>query len=72
MKNKITAITEKLPIDTSIPDGLYNGVWGGYAIELRMNGKTYELTTEKGVKGIGIKVIVEVKDGIATFQEINN
>ena len=70
MKNNIKSITEKVPKKTTLPDGLYIGVWGGYTIELNTDGKTYELITEVGVKGIGIKVAVEVQDGIATFDVI--
>jgi len=72
MKNKIKSIKEKVPQIVTLPDGFYNGLWGGYIIQVASNGKTYELETEEGVKGIGIKVIVEIKDGIATFGETNN
>jgi len=30
------------------------------------------LETEEGIRGIGYKVVVEVKDGIATFDEIKS
>ena len=67
MSNKVKSITKKVPQVTTLPNGLYNGVWGGYVIEITSKGKKYELSTEKGVRGIGIKVIVEIKDGVATF-----
>ena len=67
MKNKVKSITEKVPQITTLPDGFYNGVWGGYVIEVSFEGKTFELATEIGVKGISIKVVVEVADGEATF-----
>lgn len=72
MSNKITAIRKKVPQETTLPDGHYNGVWGGYVIEVNYNGSTYELTTEEGVRGIGIKVVVIIKDGVATFDTIKN
>ena len=72
MKNKVTSITEKLPQPAQLPDGLYNGIWGGYVIELTHNGKKYELNTEEGVRGINIKVVVEIKDGVATFETVQN
>ena len=72
MKNKIKSIKEKVPQVTSLPDGYYNGVWGGYVIEVRYKDKTYELETEEGVRGIGFKVVVEIKDGVATFDDINS
>lgn len=69
---KITKITEKLPKEVTLEDGLYFGVWGGYVIELQYKNKTYELTTEEGVRGMGFKVAVTIKNGVATFEEIKN
>ena len=70
MINRVKSITEKT--DNTLPDGFYNGTWGGYMIELQYNGKTFELETENGVRGIGIKVVVQVKNGEATFEEIKS
>ena len=72
MKGIIKSIKEKVPQITTLPDGLYNGIWGGYVIEVKTGGKTYELETQEGVRGIGIKVIVEIKEGVATFDEVSN
>jgi hypothetical protein len=41
-------------------------------IEVHYKGKTYELKTEEGVRGMGFKVVVTIKDGVATFTELNN
>jgi len=68
---KITAIKEILPQDSTIPDGLYIGDWGGYKITVNYLNKKYELSTEEGVKGIGIKVVVTVKDSIASFEQLS-
>lgn len=72
MRNKIKSIREKVPQVTTLPDGYYNGIWGGYCIEVSFNKKNYELETEEGVRGMGIKVIVEVQDGVATFDEVKS
>ncbi len=72
MKNKILSITEKVPQVTTLPDGYYNGLWSGCIIEVKHKSKTYELETEEGVRGINVKVIVEIKEGIATFDQIND
>lgn len=69
---KITAIREKRPVATNLPDGMYMGTWGGYVIELQYGNKTYELETEEGVRGIGFKVVVTIKDGVATFEDLKN
>ena len=72
---RILEIKEKLP-QTTLPDGSYFGVWGGSVIELDYKGKLYELTTEEVTEpyliGIGYKVVVNIKDGVATFTEIKN
>lgn len=65
MKNKVTAITEKV----ILPDGVYYGLWSGYVIKLTCDDRDYELTTEEGVRGINVRVIVVVRNGIATFEE---
>jgi len=71
MKNKIKTIREKVSQVTTLPNGLYNGVWGGYNITVRYGDKDYELETEVGVKGISINVVVQIIDGVATFDCIN-
>ena len=72
MKNKIKAIRIKVPKETTLADGLYYGTWGAYSIELKSGEKTYELETEEGVRGMGFKVVVEVINGVATFEEVKN
>jgi|JFJP01.1.fsa_nt_gi hypothetical protein len=70
MKNKIKSITEKIQTPSKLPDGIYIGVWGGYVIDIELGERNYLLLTEDGVKGINIKVAVEVQDGIATFDVV--
>ena len=41
MKNKIKSIKEKVPQVTTLPDGYYNGVWGGYSIDVKYKAKTF-------------------------------
>lgn len=69
---KILEIREKVPQIAMLPDGAYFGTWGGNIIDVSYKGKNYELTTEEGVRGMGIKVVVTIKDGVATFDEIKN
>lgn len=69
---KILSIKEKQPIDVSLPDGVYLGVWSGFIIDLEFKGKTYELASDIGVKGFGIKVVVSVSNGEATYTELKN
>ena len=72
MHYKVKSITEKVPKETFLPDGYYYGTWGGYVINVHYNGKQYELITEEGVRGIGIKVIVEIKGDIVTFDTVKS
>ena len=72
MKYLVTSITEKVPKVTTLPDGLYYGSWGGYVIDIRYRDKTYELATQEGVRGISVKVVVEIKEGIATFDTVQS
>ena len=72
MENKIKSIKEKVPQITTLPDGFYNGIWGGYIIQVQYNGRNFELETEEGVRGSGFKVVVQVKNGVASFEEINS
>ena len=72
MKNKILTITKKEPKEVILPDGLYMGLWSGSCIDILYKENKYELETELCIKGINIPVIVEIKDGIATFDKTLN
>ncbi len=72
MSNKILKITKQIPQETTLPDGIYQGIYGGYNIEVKYKDNTYDLKTEEGVRGNGFKVIVTIKDGIATFEDLKN
>ena len=72
MSNKIKAIREKVPQISTLPDGNYMGTWGGYVIEVKYQDRWYELETEEGVRGVGLKVVVTIKDGVATFEDLKN
>lgn len=71
MKNRIISIKEKKPVESTLPDGFYQGAWSGRLIEVRYGGRLFEIETVEGVRGSGIPVIVEVKDSVATFDEIS-
>lgn len=69
---KIIKITEKIPAAAALPDGIYQGVYGGYIIEVKHDSRIFELHTQDGVRGMGIRVVVTVKNGEATFEYLNN
>jgi hypothetical protein len=72
--SEILSITEKVPQEVTLPDGIYIGTWSGCEIEIDIhyNSKQYTLKTKKGVRGIGIKVVVKIVQGIATFETVKN
>jgi len=72
MENRIISITEKVPQKASLPDGYYNGTWGGSIIEVCYQGRIFELETQEGIRGSDVKVVVEVKNGIATFDRLQS
>jgi hypothetical protein len=51
------------------PDGLYEGVWGGYTVEMTVMGCLVTFQTNNGVRGMNVPVYVQVKDGVATVRE---
>ena len=69
---KILSITEKVPQEATLPNGLYFGTWSGYNIDVHYNGKNYVMHTMETVKGLNIKVAVDIKDGSATFKTFKN
>lgn len=71
MRNKIKSIRKAIPKITTLPDGFYNGLWVGYVINVNYANGNYELETEDGVRGTNIKVVIEIKNGEATFDTIN-
>ena len=70
LRYNVKSIKEKVPEVTILPDGLYYGTWSGHVINLEYKNKNYELITEEGVKDFGRKVVVEVKNGVATFDKV--
>lgn len=69
---KIIDIQQKILVKATLPDGIYVGTQGGSEIELYYSGTYYLLTTDVGVRGINLKVIVTIKDGIATYELLKN
>lgn len=69
---KITKITQRVPQETILPDGNYQGTWGGSIIVVHHDQKEYHLTTDEGVRGMGFRVVVSIKDGKGTFEDLKN
>ena len=69
---EILSITEKVPQEVTLPDGVYFGTWSGYEIDVHYNSKQYILKTKEGVKGLNVKVAIKIKNGVATFEIFKN
>ena len=69
---KILEIKEKVPAPAILPDGVFAGMWGGSEIEVVFENKKYILTTDEGIRGFGVKVVVSIIDGKGTFVELKN
>lgn len=48
----------------NLPDGIYDAIWGGWVMEIitTIRKKPYSFDTNEGIKGIGYKLKVEIKD----------
>ena len=43
-----------------LPKGVYDGVCGGYLVDVFMGGKLHRLYTQDGVRGMNVPCLVEV------------
>jgi hypothetical protein len=46
-----------------LPDGVYEGIWGGYRVTFSAYGIQYEAQTQNGIKMTHAKCKVTSKDG---------
>lgn len=72
MQHKIKSIIKKVSQNAVLPDGYYNGTWGGRIITVNYKGEVFELTSKEGIRGINTAVVIKVENNIATFETINN
>ena len=49
--------------DIHLPDGVYDGIWGGYQVTFEVAGIQYEAKTESGIRTPRAKCYVTIKDG---------
>lgn len=46
-----------------VPDGVYEGIWGGYFVAFSVAGINYEAQTRDGIRTMRAPCKVTVKDG---------
>jgi len=52
----------------NVPEGEYNGRWGGYVATAIINGTQYRFYTVDGIKTINAKCVVKVSNGSVTVE----
>lgn len=52
------------------PDGIYDGVWGGYVVKFRADGNDFVASTATGIRTPAAPCKVIVKGGKATAEVI--
>jgi len=67
MRSEVIAAKVTAPIALEkIPDGTYQGLWGGYIVNFKVGQINFELTTSLGLKGMNFPCIVTVRKGTVT------
>lgn len=56
-----STIRYRMPVN--VPDGTYDGKWGGYRLVWQVDGNEVDIQTKIGVRGINIPVRFSVIDG---------
>jgi hypothetical protein len=51
-----------------LPDGIYDGIWGGYVVRFSVNGSEYEAKTGVGIRTPCAPCKVTSKDGKLTVE----
>ena len=72
MDGRIIKTEIKVPKEVTLPDGVYTGTWGGNQIEVKYKDEYYLLTTDIGVRGVGLKVVVHKGPEGFWFNSIKN
>lgn len=71
MRAKIISATSKIEL-SELPDGEYEGTWGGYVINATVNGMSVRFKTKWGIRGVNIPCVVIVNNGSVIVEEKQN
>jgi hypothetical protein len=53
-----------------VPNGVYQGTWGGYRVTMKLGEDNVEFNTDDGVSGLDVPVTVTIQNGVATVEPI--
>ena len=51
-----------------IPDGVYDGIWGGYICRVSLDGMKYDIRTDIGIRGRAVAAKVRVREGLVEIE----
>lgn len=54
----------------SLPDGVYDGVWGGYVVSFTVDGVEYEVQSKDGIRTPRAPCKVTSKDGLLSVEAV--
>ena len=66
MNSKIKSVELPLNSLSDLPNGTYNGVWGGYEVVIRVGNVSYKLYTEQGIKCVNCPCTIAIFNGTGT------
>lgn len=69
MKANVTCVKKVVVREVDpkkIPNGSYDGIWGGYVVNVTIKGVDYELATDVGIRTPRAACTVHVSDGVIT------
>lgn len=69
MTTKVKTVTI-IASPKDIPDGIYEGKWSAYVVNVVINNKLFQLGTKDGVRGLDVPCIVTAKDGAVTVESV--
>jgi hypothetical protein len=72
MNGEITEIKIKQPKNSELPEGYYLGALGAYTITIYYKEHEYALKVKEGIRGFNQRVVVHIKDGVGTYEYLNN
>lgn len=59
-----------LPDEPKLPDGVYQGVWGGYHVRFAVHDVTYECQTTLGIRTPNTPCTVTIANGQITVETV--
>ena len=68
MTARVVKIREVRP--ANLPDGKYDGVWGGYVVKVSIGNANYELTTDLGIRTPAAPCLVSVDGSNVTVETV--